>query len=144
MEGKVPHDRGRIASDNPFDSLGEEEAGQLVNTNKKPQQLKKTKKVKYSPWEFFPTLFENGPQLHAGKYLVVETTAGPKLTDLSVFTVEAVLHQIALNYISADRIRDGKILLLTKDQKSVKNALTMTEIKGICKIKVTEHNESNE
>jgi hypothetical protein len=146
MSKKAPPDRGRFAAENIFDSLGEEEAGENVNNATKKQSVKENrpKRVKFTPWEFSPTLYDNGPKTHEGKYLVIETTEGPALTDLSVFTVEAVLENIASNYISADKIRDGKILLLTKDSKSAKQALAMTEVKNICKIRVTEHVDLNQ
>jgi len=140
MAAKAPPDRGRFESENPFDSLGEEEAGEKIIKTVKKQP----KRVKFSPWEHSPTLFENGPKPHEGKYIVIETTSGTKLTEMSLFTVEAVLKQIAPGYISADQMRDGKILLLTKDQKTAKQALAMTQVNGICQIKVTEHNDLNQ
>jgi hypothetical protein len=141
MSANSPPDRGRFESQNPYDSLGEAEAGEQMGSTRKPR---KTKKTKYVPWEFSPTIFENSPRAHEGKYLVIETTSGPKLTELSVFTVDAVLNNIAPNYASADKMRDGKILILTKDAKTAKHALTVTEVKGVCYVKVTEHNDLNQ
>jgi hypothetical protein len=141
MATNSPPDRGRFESENPYDSLGEAEAGEPIQITK---NQRKTKRTKFIPWEYSPTLFENAPRAHEGKYLVVETTSGSKLTDLSVFTVDAILSNIAPNYVSADKMRDGKILILTKDAKSAKHALTITEVKGVCNVKVTDHNDLNQ
>jgi hypothetical protein len=142
MAAKAPPDRGSFVSDNVFDSLGEEEAGEITKNVKSPKS--KAKKVKYSPWEFSPTLFEDKPKSHEGKYVIIETTTGAKLTEMSVFTAETIIRHIAPNYVSADKMRDGKILVLTKDERSAKHALTITEVKGICQVKVTEHGDLNQ
>jgi hypothetical protein len=141
MAANSPPDGGGYESENKFNSLGEAEAGEVINTT--TRKSRKQKRTKYTPWEFSPTLFDDSPKQHEGKYLVVETTSGAKLTDLSVFTVEAVLRFIAPNYVSADKLRDGKMLILTKDARSAKHAMTITEVKGVCNVKVTDHNDLN-
>jgi hypothetical protein len=141
MAANSPPERGRFETENVYDSLGEAEAGEPIKTIRNPR---KSKKTKYVPWEFSPTLFENAPKAHEGKYIVVEATSGAKLTELSVFTVEAILNNIAPNYVTADKMRDGKILILTKDAKSAKHALNVTEVKGVCNVKVTDHSDLNQ
>jgi hypothetical protein len=70
------------------------------------EKKKLAKKVKYSPWEFSPTLFEDKPKSHEGKYVIIETTMGAKLTEMSVFTAETIIRHIAPNYVSADKMRE--------------------------------------
>jgi hypothetical protein len=82
----ISPERERFESQNPYDSLGEAEASEPFGTMRKPR------KTKYVSWEYSPTIFENTPRAHEEKYLVIETTSGPKLTELSGFTVDIVLN----------------------------------------------------
>jgi hypothetical protein len=141
--GTKPPDRGGggLLVTNMYERLNEEEAGPSHQNNNNNNN--KRNKRKFSPWEHSPTLFDDKNRMHEGKYVMIETTTAPALTEYSMFTVETILKFVAPGYVSADKIRGGKILLLTKDKQSAEKALLIKNIPNLCNINVTLHNDLN-
>lgn len=90
--------------------------------------------------------YANLTDLIHGKYLIIEnanTNPEQQISKLSVFGIQKALDTIVSNLEKVQRLRNGTLLVLTKNKHQTDTLLKTTKLSSLAEIKVSEHSSLN-
>ncbi|XP_055904456.1 uncharacterized protein LOC129940222 [Eupeodes corollae] len=103
----------------------------------------KRNKTTFNPLEPFPNLPKTINYKNPRFIVIAPQSENKPLSSVSIFALRKAIDAISTEYEQISQLRDGKILILTKNQTVADRFISTKNLSNLCPVTITLHNQLN-